>query len=281
MSKKNGWMPLRRGLWEHVRDGRMSITGALAFLRTCSEADTRTGVCRSSAKSLASDLGISERTARDVHEKLEHGGYIRRFAVPGRHFCYPILVHKFPITEGEHKGERLNAMDSKNPVELAYFPREHNGEHGVEHVASQRRIENREQRQKKHPAAKTAPPADPRFQPLFDYAYEDYRVKHQRSPIWTGKDTHALKGLLAGHSPVALPIERLQALWRSYTASTEAFTAKQGDSLAYFCSNIDKFSDGPILEHKKTGGNANGKSTIGDAMRVTLDAFRTNKSKPH
>jgi Bacteriocin-protection, YdeI or OmpD-Associated len=32
MSKVNGFLQLRRRLWEHVRDGRMSITGALAFI---------------------------------------------------------------------------------------------------------------------------------------------------------------------------------------------------------------------------------------------------------
>src|SRR6267142_1558113 len=105
VSKLNGFLQLRRGVWEHVRDGRMSVTVALAFIYICCEADTRTGIWKGSAKSLSGELGIPERTARDVLEKMEHGDYIRRFAVPGRHSCYPILVHKFEITQGEHDGE--------------------------------------------------------------------------------------------------------------------------------------------------------------------------------
>lgn len=158
MSKENGFLKLRRGLWEHVRDGRMSITAALAFIYICSQADTRTGIWKGSAKSVSGELGIPERTARDVLEKLEHGDYIRRFALPGRHSCYPILVHKFLITDGEHNGEHLNALASTSPVDLTYFPRQQNGEHGVEHGAAQKRTEKREQRKEKKEGA-PAPPS--------------------------------------------------------------------------------------------------------------------------
>ena len=162
MSKENGFAPIRRGLWEHLRDGRMSPFEALAFIYICSQADTRSGVWKGSAKSLAGELGMKERTARDILEKMEHGDYIRRFAVPGLHSCYPILVHKFPITQGEHNGEQLNALESKSPADLAYFACEQDGEqsveHGVEHSAAQRRIENREKRmEKKKEGAQAAP----------------------------------------------------------------------------------------------------------------------------
>jgi hypothetical protein len=161
MSKENGFLQLRRGIWEHIRDGRMSITEGLAFVYICSQADTRTGVWKGCAKAISSDLGLPERTARDVLEKMEHGDYIRRFAVPGRHLCYPILVHKFEITQGEHDGEQLNALDSRSPAELSYFPREHDGEHGVqhsvEHGAAQRRSENRNKKREKKEEAPAAP----------------------------------------------------------------------------------------------------------------------------
>jgi hypothetical protein len=146
MSKEKGFVPLRRGIWEHVRDGRMSHLEALAFIYICSQADTRTGIWNGSAGALAGELGIPARTARDVLEKMEHGDYIRRFAVPGKHVCYPILVHKFQITQGEHNGEQLNALESKSPAELSYLPREHGVEQVVEHGAVQRRSENRVKR---------------------------------------------------------------------------------------------------------------------------------------
>src|ERR1017187_4754270 len=128
MARDTGFFQLRRGIWEHVGDGRMSITEALAFIYIGTQADTRNGIWKVSAKSLSGELGIPERTARDVLEKMAHGDYIRRFAVPGRHACYPILVHKFLITNGEHNGEQLNALESTSPADLSYFPREQDGE---------------------------------------------------------------------------------------------------------------------------------------------------------
>ena len=248
MSRDNGFLQLRRGFWEHVRDGRMSITEALAFVYICSEADTRNGIWKGSAKSLSGEIGIPDRTARDLLEKMEHGDYIRRFAVPGRHTCYPILVHKYLITSGPHTGEHLNALESISPTDLCYFPRqqdgEHSDEHGVQHGAAQRRSKNIERKQQ-NPAA--ARPADPRYQPFFVFAYESYSAKHRRKPLWQGKEHKALQTLLKSHTSEDLPLGRLKDLWGNFSASTEPFTVNQGDSLAYFCSNLDKFSDGPIL----------------------------------
>ena len=156
VSKEYGFLQLRRGVFEHVRDGRMTITEALGFIYICSQADTRTGIWKGCAKSLSGELGIPERTARDILEKMQHGDYIRRFAVPGRHACYPILVHKFPITQGEHNGEHLNALESLGPADLRYFSREQGVEHGVEHGAAQRIMEKREER-KSQKIESTAP----------------------------------------------------------------------------------------------------------------------------
>jgi hypothetical protein len=161
MARDTGFFQLRRGLWEHLRDGRMSITEALAFIYIGTQADTRNGIWKGSAKSLSGELGIPERTARDVLEKMEHGDYIRRFPRPGSHLCYPILVHKFLITNGEHNGEQLNALESKSPAELAYFPREQDVVRGVEdsveHGAAQKRIETREVRRETSAQAEKRP----------------------------------------------------------------------------------------------------------------------------
>jgi len=170
MARDTGFFQLRRGLWEHVRDGRMSITEALAFIYIGTQADTRTGIWKGCAKSLAGELGIPDRTARDILEKMEHGDYIRRFAIPGRHACYPILVHKFLITNGEHNGEQLNAVESTSPTDSAYFPREQSVEKDGKHGAAQKRLKTEEgktEKKGKSPAAKTAPPADPRYQSFY------------------------------------------------------------------------------------------------------------------
>ena len=284
MSKENGFLQLRRGLWEHIRDGRMSITVGLAFVYICSQADTRNGIWKGCAKSLSGELGIPERTARDVLEKMERGDYIRRFAVPGCHSCYPILVHKFLITDGEHSGEQLNAIESKSPADLAYFCREQSVEdgvqRGVEHSAAQRRSKNKERREDNKPPRQKTAPGDLRFQPFSQFAYESFTVKHGRKPLWLGKDRNGLKNLLKSQNAEALPFERLQTLWRNYLDSTEAFTVKQGDSLAYFCSNIDKFSDGPILAVQGRG-TFNGKLGSNEAVAITMQGAAINARRPN
>jgi hypothetical protein len=266
VSKSNGFLQLRRGLWEHVRDARLSITEALAFIYICSEADTRTGIWKGSAKSLSGELGIPERTARDVLEKMEHGDYIRRFAVPGRHSCYPILVHKFEITQGEHDGEQLNALESKSPVDLTYFSREQDVEHGVERSAAQRRSEKREERKKQA----DKPPADPRFGPFLEFAKGSFEAKHKRPPTWDcfGKDGSALAAFLRRAPHVTL--DMWQTHISSFFESTEPFTLKQGGNLSYFVSRFDTFASGPILTAQK--GNRNGKPTATDlALRAARD----------
>jgi hypothetical protein len=159
MTLANGFMPLRRGVFEHVRDGRMCPTDFTCFAY----------------------MSMSPRTSRSVIERLEKRGYIKRFPVPGRHACYPILVHKYQVTTGEHFGEQLNALDATSPTDLRYFPREHDGEedarHDDEQVATQKRIKNKERRIKKNLAAKTAPLGDPRFKPFYDFAHEAFRAK--------------------------------------------------------------------------------------------------------
>ncbi|MBZ5701006.1 MAG: hypothetical protein LAN84_04095 [Acidobacteriia bacterium] len=246
MSKDKGFLQLRRGVWEHIRDGRMSLADCAVHAYITSQADTRTGVWNGSAGALAGELTISPRKARRFLERLDRGDYTKRFPTPGKHACYPILVHKFLITDGEHKGEQLNAIASTSPVDLRYFSGEQEGEHKGEHVTSQKRIENREQRKMKTPAAKTAPPADPRHKPFFDFAYEAYRVKHGQPPTWGAREGKTLKAFLKEHAVV--PLEEWRLRWAHYLDSTENFTRKQGDSLTYFLGHFDSFIAGPLRD---------------------------------
>jgi hypothetical protein len=228
----------------------MSVTEGLAFIYVCSEADTRTGVWKGSAKSLSGELGISERTARDVLEKMEHGDYVRRFAVPGSHGCYPILVHKFLITSGEHNGEQVNAIDSKSHMDLTYFSREHGVEEsvkdGVEHGAAQKRIENREKkREKKNPAAKPTPPADPRHQAVFESCFEAYKVRFGVAPTWGGREGKTLQHFLQEHP--SIPAEEITFRYGHLLASTDSYHAEKHGSLVHLLSSFDVFADGPVV----------------------------------
>lgn len=265
MSKENGFVPIRRGLWEHLRDGRMSPFEALAFVYICSQADTRTGVWKGSAGALVTELGFHPRTARDLLERMEHGGYIRRFVSQGMRRCYPILIHKFPVTQGERNGEVLDALSSTKQdgcLDLRYISCEVHGEvHGEVH-ASQRRSEKKEERQEKKKEA------DARYGPFLEFAKTSFEAKRGHPPTWDcfGKDGSALAAFLRRAAHVTLEIWQAHVL--NFFDSTEAFTLKKGGSLAYFISQFDSFSSGPILE----GGSSNGKQESFEERRQRKSA---------
>jgi hypothetical protein len=275
VSKANGFLQLRRGLWEHLRDGRMSITQALAFIYICSEADTRTGIWKGCAKSLSGELGIPERTARDVLEKMEHGNYVRRFAVPGRHSCYPILVHKFLITDSEHSGEQLDALNSIDANTLRYLPVETSEQgvecgvqHSVEHSAAQKRKRIEKETEKK-PAAKTAPPPDPRHKPFFDFAYKLSEMKFFQSPTWGGRHAKVLQNFLREHQHITQ--EEWERRYRAFLQSTVRFYREQHGDLEFFIRNFDKFMSGPVLAAVQKGDEY-GKHTAGSSFETTLSS---------
>lgn len=110
------------------------------------------------------------------------------------------------------------------------------------------------EKRKANPAAKNPRPADPRYQSFVDFAYHSFEAKHRQPPAWAEKDFKNLKALLKRNQAHAL--EELERRWTHYLSSTEAFTVKQGDSLAYFCSKFDAFISGPITEKGKPNGNA-------------------------
>jgi hypothetical protein len=251
MSRERGFLQLRRGVFQHVRDGWLSPLQALVFIYMLTQADTRSGVWKGGAGALAGELSIPVRTARRALEALD-GRYLKRFPVPGSHKCYPILLHKFLITDGEHAGQQLNALDSASPVDLRYFASEQDGEQVAQHLTSQKKLETGEKRKKKNLAAKIAPPADPRFGIFRDIAYEAYRAKHGQPPTWNGKDWASLKRFLAAQPQVTL--EEFERRFGNYMQSTEQFTRSHGDSLAYFVAAFDRFLDGPVLERAFAGG---------------------------
>ena len=106
----NGFLQLRRGLIEHLTQGRIGPTECLLYVLISCLADPSTGIWRGSAGSLAWVSNINPRTCRDDLEKLESKGYVKRFQTPGSHENYPILVDKYECSHGAMKGKRLNSV---------------------------------------------------------------------------------------------------------------------------------------------------------------------------
>src|ERR1017187_8257758 len=118
--RSKGFVQLRRGLFEHVQNGEMSMGECFLYTAILANADPATGVWISSAGMLSSYYGIPHRTCRDWLTKLENKQYLRRFMVQGKHAQYPILIHKFQCTDGCHEGKRLNAWESTSYQDLKY-----------------------------------------------------------------------------------------------------------------------------------------------------------------
>lgn len=135
----------------------MSHLECLSLIYIATQAHTNDGTWIGSAGALAGEIGINARTARDILENLDKKGYVKRWPVPGRHLCYPIRVHKYPTTTGEHDGDLVDALSSAGPADYRWLPAESRQQHGEENVehnaqrggklsAAQKRIENGELR---------------------------------------------------------------------------------------------------------------------------------------
>lgn len=99
MSEVRGYVPLRRGLWEHLLDGRMSGEDLGVYVSLHMMADFRCGVIGRVcgvylAKLLKKDVKWMQRSLR----RLECKGYIRRFRPLGRVMDgYPVIINRYHV----------------------------------------------------------------------------------------------------------------------------------------------------------------------------------------
>jgi len=281
MKGEPGFYKRRRGILEHLEAGRINLVDLAvhdylnlkANLLIGGNSSIPPGVCITSAVAIHAVCPgqISEKAIQRSLKHLEQIRWIKRWNVPGKHGNYPVLVCRASVHDLSGKEYRINGeetTDWRYPKWELVGDSSASGQIAVPLLSTDR--EKRAESRERKPAAKTTRPADPRFQPFYSYAYESFRAKHRDIPLWREKDRGALNTLLRSLSPEALPQERLQALWENYLASTEAFIEKQGDGLAYFCGNLDKFANGPILAAIK--GGSNGKLTGEALTRANLRA---------
>ena len=116
----SGFIQLRRGLSEHVRDGRLSFFEASLYVFILMDANPATGLCYGSAGLFSAVYSVSDRTCRDALEKLELKGYLRRFPTRGKHGSYPILINKFLCSSGAMKGKYVNCEKSSSYKSITY-----------------------------------------------------------------------------------------------------------------------------------------------------------------
>jgi hypothetical protein len=169
-SGTSGYIQLRRGLFEHVRDGRLTFFEASLYVAILSDTNPSTGLCYGSAGLFAAVYGLTDRTCRDALEKLESKGYLRRFPTRGKHGSYPILVNKFRCSDGAMKGLYVNSGKSISWEKVFYESRDEGVDDdvndSVNDSAASKRLETRNKKpEKEAELTLLSPPATPPVKP--------------------------------------------------------------------------------------------------------------------
>jgi hypothetical protein len=255
----SGFIQLRRGLSEHVRDGRLSFFEASLYVFILMDTNPATGLCYGSAGLFAAVYGLSNRTCRDALEKLENKGYLRRFPTRGKHGSYPILVNKFRCSDGAMKGKYVNCFKSDSYIKVAYESCDDDvNESAVASVnESAARIDTREEiletRDKKQkPSAKPKAPADQRFG-LFREDFErDFKYVNKVAAPWDAREASNLSRWLKANPEIT------QEQWRNILRNRRASPLSKaaplsqwiGKSLSWLAGQADEWGK----EIKPNGG---------------------------
>jgi len=179
------------------------------------------------------------------------------------------------LSENGRRGRKAQLQSSNRPANAEQMPGNCPPFAGQEKL-KEVEVKRSEVKENLKPAPKPPAPADPRFQPFLDFAFGAFEQKHGQKPTWSGKDFRALSTMLASNK--GLGADELQRRFRNYISSTETFTQKQGDSLAYFSAHTDSFLAGPMLAVQGKGAsNGNAKSSANNAAASFVQHFTEPK----
>ena len=99
-----GWVPLRRGLVEHMSTGKLSSQEAIVLVTLIALADKETGSGTINAPSLRSFIpDLSYDAAKRALQSLQTKRYIYRLIVPFSKRVYRYWVNKYEPSAGPHK----------------------------------------------------------------------------------------------------------------------------------------------------------------------------------
>lgn len=122
MLRFNGYIPLRRGLLEHLREGRITLREYEVFTILLLWADARSGIATTNGPGLVFLSGnqLSLDYTQKCLASLEKKGYIRRpFYVLGQRCDQRIFIDKYVCTTGPLRLKQLSfakTKDWENPV---------------------------------------------------------------------------------------------------------------------------------------------------------------------
>lgn len=271
----NGYVALRRGIIEHLRDGRLTPTEFTVYVFMILAADKDSGIWVGSGKAVAGNLCVSNSTAHHALCSLETKGYIRRFTTPGRHGNYPILIDKYVVKQNGEEPVRLNAVESTDWRNPLYDSCKDGGKQVVKHVSEHLVEQVVPKQEREEEREKTGPP----ISKARDYAFESWRGRFGAKPNWTDSDWTQIAALF--RRLPGLELTEFQRRWDNYMASDEPFIQKQGWSLSYFCSKFDSFMRGSVGAHgvsRQTGSieRIAAKRTMDEEARMAYEKYGVN-----
>ena len=119
-----GYVPLRRGIIEHLMNGRLSNNEGLVLIFLIMLADKATGRGTINAPSLRTFLPeLSYDAAKRALLSLEEKHYIYRQITPFSKRVYPYWVNRYTVTDGPRKLLQIDlsqVFESRNIADIRY-----------------------------------------------------------------------------------------------------------------------------------------------------------------
>jgi hypothetical protein len=113
-----GFVAIRRGIYEHLSDGRMTGKEWMVYSTLHLKADHETGICyKISGPALGHLLRQKPHYINRVLRSLEAKGYIKRISFRGQVVCYPVVINKFLTSNGI----LIDAAKTKSLDEIAWY----------------------------------------------------------------------------------------------------------------------------------------------------------------
>jgi hypothetical protein len=125
----DNFTPLRNGILEHLRDGKLCIFDFAIYVCMIMRSNWATGIYHGCAGTIAYQCGEpnSKPKINKTLIRLRSDGYINYRKGDGKRGGYPILINKCDIRIGELAGTRLDAWENGELAVPKYKPQNGNG----------------------------------------------------------------------------------------------------------------------------------------------------------
>jgi Helix-turn-helix domain len=216
--------------------------------------DDGTG-CYPAIATLAKKTSLSRRGTQKLIRRLQAAGYI---ADTGKISRFGTIEYTLTLARGGEQGSLLFGAGGRTAEHKRGEPGDAKGanlETQTSEPGSPESLGTNYVNQKlKGKTLAAAPPADPRLQPFLDYAVKIFTSKYGQPPAWSGKHSRNLQDFLSRSD---MTLSEMCRRYENFILSTDPFVARQNGSVAFFCSDPDRYIKGPQVLTPWKGGSTN------------------------